>query len=75
MKKENLKGLTPNFALIEAKTNSLLDIVVGDVLITSSNIEGEVVSLTNEELDFVSRSFDFTRGISQPVFCNKVLLV
>jgi len=70
-----LINLPPNFAIIDEESGRLLDVVMGDVLITSCDVEGEIVSLTDEELEFVRRSFNFTRGLISPVFCQKTLFI
>lgn len=45
-------GSKENIMLVNSKTKRLLDIINGDVLITSS-YEGETVSLNKEEIEFV----------------------
>ena len=48
---------------------------MGDVLITSSDTDGDVVGLTDEELNFIRKNFHTNIVILSPVFCNKVLEV
>lgn len=68
-----LNGLPPNFAIVRKGDGRLLDVVMGDVLISASDKDGDVVGLTDEELNFIRKSFHTNRVILSPVFCNKVL--
>lgn len=70
-----LINLPPNFAIVKESEQALLDIVMGSVLVTSSNRESDTVGLTEEEIAYVKGLFDFTRGLTKPVSCNKLMLV
>lgn len=54
-----LNGLKPNIGLYA--NNQLVDIIVGDVLITSSDIEGETTSLNDAELEFIKHKIKFNK--------------
>lgn len=69
-----LNSLPTNFVIVRKDNGKLLDVVMGDVLITSSDKDGDVVGLTDEELNFIRKNFH-TNVILSPVFCNKVLEV
>jgi hypothetical protein len=70
-----LEQLKPNFAIIRKESLQLLDVVVGDVLITSCDDEGNTVGLNDEELELVKFKFDFDYGLVSPVFVDKTLFV
>jgi hypothetical protein len=52
-----LNNLPPNFALVEGE--NIYDIVMGDIIITSTDDEGETVGLTDKEIEFVRERFNF----------------
>jgi hypothetical protein len=70
-----LEQLEPNFAIVRKKGLELLDVVVGDVLITSCDDEGNTVGLNDEELELVKSKFDFDYGLVSPIFVDKTLFV
>jgi hypothetical protein len=70
-----IRGLQPNFAMIQKSDNKLLDVIVGDVLITSTDEEGSTVGLTDEELELVKEQFNMNFGLITPVFVEKALFV
>lgn len=55
-----INDLPPNFAIVN--NGQVLDIVMGNVLITS-DIEGETVGLNDEEIEILKSKFDFNRGV------------
>jgi Domain of unknown function (DUF3846) len=67
-----LKGLQPNFAILKTGTNRLLDIVVGDVLITAIDEEGSTVGLTDDELKVVQGMFEIQE---REVYLNPTIIV
>lgn len=48
-----LKNLKPNLVLATIETGKVLDVVVGDVVITSTTTSGDTVGLNDKELEFV----------------------
>lgn len=45
-----LIGLEPNVVLM--REGQLLDVLVGDLIVTSSNLEGDTISLTDEQIEY-----------------------
>jgi hypothetical protein len=70
-----LRGLQPNFAMIQKSNDKLLDVIVGDVLITSTDEEGSTVGLNDEELAMVKEKFNMNFGLITPVFVEKTLYI
>lgn len=74
-----LKSLPPNFAIIRKDDDELLDIVMGDIIITSADEEGNTVGLTDEELQVLKVYFNFNEGIminnNPNLTVNKIMFV
>lgn len=56
-----LIGLKPNLAVV--KDGELIDVIVGDILITATNAEGETVGLNDEELDYVKNVINLNQSV------------
>ena len=52
-----LQGLEPNFLLTDTDGNTM-DIVVGNVIFTGLDCEGNVVSLTDEDIELINDRFE-----------------
>ena len=63
--------LPSNFALIHSHDNQLIDVIMGDVLITGCDPKGKTIGLTDEQIDFVQENFDMKRGLLLPPYIAK----
>lgn len=66
-----LMGLPINFPIVQE--GKVIELIVGNVLVTSINDSGETVGLNDEELDFVKESFKILSPLS-PIRALKVLV-
>jgi hypothetical protein len=64
-------GSLPNFAIMHE--DRLVDIVMGDVIITSSDAQGNTVGLNDAELEIVKSRFFFTKGLVGNTLINKYI--
>ncbi|MDQ0976649.1 hypothetical protein QFZ31_006701 [Neobacillus niacini] len=51
-----IEGMKPNFYLIDTN-NKPVDIVLGDIIITGTDEEGETISLTDQEIEEIQSRF------------------
>lgn len=49
-----IEGLKPEIAIIDKKSNGILDIVYGNCIFASHDEEGETVSLSDEQIEIVT---------------------
>lgn len=52
-----LKGLNPCVAIVD-ENNVMMDIIVGNVIFTTCDLEGDSFGLTDEEIGFIKTKFD-----------------
>ena len=55
-----IEGLKPEIAVINKKTNSILDIIMGNCIFASHDAEGETISLSKEQIDIVKDALKLT---------------
>ena len=55
-----LQGLTPNRYLIDKATNKVVDLLVGDFFLCSSDNEGNFASLSDEQIKKIKSQFRVT---------------
>lgn len=66
-----LMELPINFPIVQE--GKVIELIVGNILVTSINDSGETVGLNDEELDFVKESFKILSPLS-PIRALKVLV-
>lgn len=50
-----IEGLKPEIAVIDKKTNSILDVIMGNCIFASHDAEGETISLSKEQIQIVQK--------------------
>lgn len=70
-----LKGLPANCAVCHVDTRKLLDVLVGNILISAINDEGDLESLSEAQLALLNRSLKFLPPSEQLFQCNKMIFI
>lgn len=67
-----IEGMRPEIAVVERKTNSIVDIVYGNCIFASHDDEGETVGLNEEQINIVK---DELKVIAEILMDNKDIFV
>ena len=59
-----IDGLKPEIAILDYNTGRILDLVYGNCIFVSHDEEGEMVSLSKEQMEIVTDELDFIIGLT-----------
>lgn len=59
-----IEGLKPEIAILDDTTGRILDLVYGNCIFVSNDEEGEMVSLSKEQMEIVEEELDFVLGLT-----------
>ena len=59
-----IEGLKPEIAILDYNTGRILDLVYGNCIFVSHDEEGEMVSLSKEQMEIVTDELDFIIGLT-----------
>jgi hypothetical protein len=55
-----IEGMTPEIAVVKEETGTILDLIMGNCVFTSHDVEGETVELNEEQKKIVEKELEYT---------------